>query len=83
MGRQCWRRCCAVSPGISGPELRRFVLAQHHHGQVTVERLTTQLRAFGLSISKPQVIRLLIDRPEIPLHTNGSERDIRCRGQRA
>jgi Transposase IS66 family len=48
--------------GHFGPELRRFVLAQHHHGQVTVERLTTQLRAFGLSISKRQVMRLLIDR---------------------
>ncbi len=49
--------------GHFGPELRRFVLAQHHQGQVTVERLTTQLRAFGLSISKRQVMRLLIDRP--------------------
>lgn len=48
--------------GHFGPELRRFVLAQHHQGQVTVERLTTQLRAFGLSISKRQVMRLLIDR---------------------
>jgi hypothetical protein len=48
--------------GHFGPELRRYVLAQHHQGQVTVERLTTQLRAFGLSISKRQVIRLLIDR---------------------
>jgi Transposase IS66 family len=48
--------------GHFGAELRRFVLAQHHHGQVTVERLTTQLRAFGLSISKRQVMRLLIDR---------------------
>ena len=38
------------------------MLAQHHHGQVTVERLTTQLRTFGLSISKRQVMRLLIDR---------------------
>lgn len=54
-----------LPPGIAGhfgPELRRFVLAQHHHGQVTVERLTAQLRAFGLSISKRQVMRLLIDR---------------------
>ena len=54
-----------LPPGVAGhfgPELRRFVLAQHHHGQVTVERLTTQLRAFGLSISKRQVMRLLIDR---------------------
>ena len=48
--------------GHFGPDLRRFVLQQHHHGQVTVERLTTQLRAFGLSISKRQVMRLLIDR---------------------
>jgi hypothetical protein len=48
--------------GHFGPELRRFVLQQHHHGQVTVERITTQLRAFGISISKRQVMRLLIDR---------------------
>jgi hypothetical protein len=54
-----------LPPGIAGhfgPEFRRFVLAQHHHGQVTVERLTAQLRAFGLSISKRQVMRPLIDR---------------------
>ena len=48
--------------GHFGPELRRFVLAQHHHGQVTVERLTTHLRALGVSISKRQVMRLLIGR---------------------
>ena len=47
--------------GHFGPELRRFVLLQHHQGQVTVERLTAQLRAFGISISKRQVMRLLID----------------------
>jgi len=34
--------------GHFGPELRRFVLQQHHQGQVTVERLTAQLRAMGL-----------------------------------
>ena len=54
-----------LPPGVTGhfgPDLRRFVLQQHHHGQVTVERLTTQLRALGLSISKRQVMRLLIDR---------------------
>jgi Transposase IS66 family len=45
--------------GHSGPELRRFVLLQHHQGQVTVERLVSQLRAIGLSISKRQVMRLL------------------------
>jgi hypothetical protein len=50
--------------GHFGPELRRFLLLQHHQGQVTVERLTAQLRAVGLSISKRQVVRLLIDRQD-------------------
>lgn len=50
--------------GHFGPELRRFVLLLHHQGQVTVERLTAQLRTFGVSISKRQVMRLLIDRQD-------------------
>jgi hypothetical protein len=57
----------ALPIGVSGhfgPELRRFVLLQHYQGQVTVERLTTQLRAVGLSISKRQVVRLLTDRQD-------------------
>ena len=36
-----------LPPGVDGhfgPELRRFVLAQYHQGQVTVARLVTQLR---------------------------------------
>src|SRR5215213_2468787 len=45
--------------GHFGPELRRFVLAQYHQGQVTVPRLTAQLRAIGVLISKRQVVRLL------------------------
>jgi hypothetical protein len=51
--------------GHFGPELRRFVLMQYHQGQVTVERLVAQLRAIGLSISKRQVMRLLIDRQDV------------------
>jgi hypothetical protein len=47
--------------GHFGPDLRRFVLMQYHQGQVTVERLVTQLQAIGVSISKRQVMRLLID----------------------
>jgi hypothetical protein len=47
--------------GHFGPELRRFVLMQYHQGQVTVERLVTLLQAVGVSISKRQVMRLLID----------------------
>src|SRR3954470_4426008 len=45
--------------GHFGPELRRFVLAQYHQGQVTVPRLLAQLRAIGVAISKRQVVRLL------------------------
>ena len=47
--------------GHFGPELRRFVLMQYHQGQVTVERLVTLLAGIGVSISKRQVMRLLID----------------------
>src|SRR5439155_7091222 len=45
--------------GHFGPELRRFVLAQYHQGQVTVPRLVAQLRAIGILIAKRQVVRLL------------------------
>src|SRR5215211_4600720 len=45
--------------GHFGPALRRFVLAQHHQGQVTVPRPVAQLRAIGVAISKRQVVRLL------------------------
>jgi hypothetical protein len=46
--------------GHFGPELRRFVLAQYHQGQVTVPRLLALLRALGIIISKRQIVRLLI-----------------------
>ena len=46
--------------GHFGPELRRFVLAQYHQGQVTMPRLLALLRGFGIVISKRQVVRLLI-----------------------
>jgi hypothetical protein len=41
-------------------------------GFVTLDRLLERLLA-----NKPKLLTVL-DRPEIPLHTNGSERDIRC-----
>src|SRR4029078_5855034 len=46
--------------GHFGPELRRFVLAQYHQGQVTLPRLVVQLRALALAISTRQVTGLLI-----------------------
>jgi Transposase IS66 family len=50
--------------GHFGPELRRFVLMQYHQGQVTVERLVMLLQAIGVSISKRQIMRLLIDQQD-------------------
>src|SRR2546427_9994717 len=49
--------------GISGhfrPQLRRFVLAQYHQAQATVPRLLALLRAFGIIISKRQIVRMLM-----------------------
>jgi hypothetical protein len=56
-----------LPPGVRGhvgPELRRFVLAQCHQGQVTVQRLLALLQAIGVGISKRQLVRLLIDGQE-------------------
>src|SRR5712664_3967994 len=47
--------------GHFGPQLRRFVLAQYHQGQMTVPRLVTLLRSLGICISKRQMVRLLIE----------------------
>lgn len=47
--------------GHFGPELRRFVLAQYHQGQMTAPRLVMLLRDLGIFISKRQVVRLLIE----------------------
>jgi len=67
--RECWRTpdgrtvMAPLPAGVDGhfgPELRRFVLAQCHQGQVTTARLVTLLRGFGIVISKRQIVRLLI-----------------------
>ena len=52
-----------LPPGVRGhfgPELRRFVLMQYHQGQVAIPRLLAQLESIGISISKRQLVRLLI-----------------------
>src|SRR3984893_2995630 len=46
--------------GHFGPQLRRFVLAQYHQGQVTMPPLLALLHSFGILISKRQLVRLLI-----------------------
>jgi hypothetical protein len=50
----------ATVAGHFGAELHRFVLDQHHQGQVTVPRLVQLLRGVGIVISKRQVVRLLL-----------------------
>lgn len=47
--------------GHFGPALHRFLLAQHHQGQVTVARLLDQVRSIGIDVSKRHLVRLLID----------------------
>jgi hypothetical protein len=63
-GRTVVARLPAGIDGHFGPELRRFVLAQYHQGQVTVPRLVTLLAAIGIEVSKRQVVRLLIGRQD-------------------
>lgn len=47
--------------GHFGPELRRFMLAQYHQGQVTIPRLVKLLSAIDIDVSERQVVRLLIE----------------------
>jgi hypothetical protein len=67
--RECWRTpdgqvmMAPLPAGVDGhfgPELRRFVLAQYHQGQVTAARLVTLLQGLGIVISKRQIVRILI-----------------------
>jgi hypothetical protein len=67
--RECWRTpdgrvvAAPLPAGVDshfGPELRRFVLAQYHQGQVTAARLVTLLQGLGIVISKRQIVRILI-----------------------
>ena len=44
----------------------------HRTGFVTLDRLLARLHG------RKDELLLVLDRPEIPLHTNGSENDIRC-----
>ena len=67
--RECWvtpqgqRITAALPAGIwrhFGPEPRRFAVAEHHQGQITVARLLKLLRGIGIDICNRQVVRLLI-----------------------
>jgi Transposase IS66 family len=67
--RQRWRTPAGetiVAPlpagvrGHVGPELRRYVLALYHQGRMTVAGLLAHLDGLGVSVSKRQLVRLLI-----------------------
>ncbi|MDX1426092.1 MAG: transposase, partial [Kiloniellales bacterium] len=67
--RQRWRTPAGetiVAPlpagvrGHVGPELRRYVLALYHQGRMTVAGLLAHLDGVGVSLSKRQLVRLLI-----------------------
>jgi hypothetical protein len=63
----------APIPGGHAALSGRFdLIFLHHTGFVTLDRLLARLRA-----NKAELLTVL-DRPEIPLHTNGSKNDIRC-----
>ena len=56
---------------VAGLQEPSLLLAQRRTGFVTLDRLLARLHA-----NKRELL-MVLDRPEIPLHTNGSERDIR------
>ena len=69
--RECWgtpEGDTIIAPlpagirGGFGPNLRRFCLMLHVHGQVTTRRMTTFLNDVGVAISKRQVVRFLTER---------------------
>jgi hypothetical protein len=65
---------CAAPTARRRSEMRaRFDrIFRRRTGFVTLDRLLARLHA-----NKAELLTVL-ERPEIPLHTNGSERDIRC-----
>jgi regulator of replication initiation timing len=65
--------------GHFGPELLRFVLLQHHQGQVTTDRIVQVLNSVGLVISKRQVLRLLTGKAEGRACHAGSSPRCGCR----
>ncbi len=71
--RQRWRTpagetiVAPLPPGVRGhvgAELRRYVLALYHQGRMTVPGLLAHLDDLGVSLSKRQLVRLLIARQE-------------------
>ena len=75
-----WEFYAALKAYRTDPDKRRRLalrarfdrIFQRRTGFVTLDRLLARLRA-----NKAELL-MVLDRPETPLHTNGSENDIRC-----
>jgi len=65
-------RCAPTSQRRAALRARFDRIFRRKTGFVTLDRLLARLHA-----NKPELL-MVLDRPEIPLHTNGSENDIRC-----
>jgi hypothetical protein len=80
MRGQIWRFYASLKAYQLKPSQRRSVALRarfdriflRRTGFVTLDRLLARLHA-----NKAELL-MVLDRPEIPLHTNGSENDIRC-----
>jgi hypothetical protein len=68
---KAWRRIPAPE-GKAALQARFDAIFTQKTGFVTLDRLLARLHA-----NKSELL-LVLERPEIPLHTNGSENDIRC-----
>ncbi len=65
-------RCAPTKQRKAALRARFDRIFKRKTGFVTLDRLLVRLNA-----NKPELL-MVLDRPEIPLHTNGSENDIRC-----
>ena len=65
-------RCAPTKQRKAAMRARFDRIFKRQTGFVTLDRLLVRLNA-----NKPELL-MVLDRPEIPLHTNGSENDIRC-----
>ena len=65
-------RCAPTPQNRAALQARFDRIFTCYTGFVTLDRLLARLHA-----SKSELL-MVLDRPEIPLHTNGSENDIRC-----
>jgi Transposase IS66 family len=65
-------RCAPTKRRKAALQVRFDRIFTRKTGFVTLDRLLARLHA-----NKPELL-MVLDRPEIPLHTNGSENDIRC-----